>query len=217
MANARTAATIPATAPMSQKRIVTFSSGHPMSSKWLWSGDMRKMRLRRILKEPTCSITATVSATKTRPATGRSTTNPVTSATLARLAPNDSAPVSPMKNSAGWTLNQRNARTAPTMAAQNTASHGNPRAIAMKAKDRNANTVVPPARPSMPSVRFTPFDVPMIAIAASTTNATAPISHSPSSGMKMPVTPKWRWMYTAPAMPTMLCHTILCRPRMPKP
>src|SRR5204863_4578685 len=35
VAYARIAATIPATAPMSQKRIVTFSSAQPISSKWL--------------------------------------------------------------------------------------------------------------------------------------------------------------------------------------
>ena len=33
VANARIAATIPASAPISQNRIVTFCSGHPMSSK----------------------------------------------------------------------------------------------------------------------------------------------------------------------------------------
>src|SRR5206468_12328486 len=53
VANARIAATIPASAPMSQKRMVTFTSGHPMSSKWLCSGDMRKMRFPRSLKLPT--------------------------------------------------------------------------------------------------------------------------------------------------------------------
>src|SRR5438046_8507524 len=68
VANARIAATIPASAPMSQKRMVVFSSGQPMSSKWLCSGDMRKMRLPRSLKEPTCSITETVSTTNMRPA-----------------------------------------------------------------------------------------------------------------------------------------------------
>src|SRR5207245_3024165 len=50
VANARIAATIPASAPMSQKRMVTFTSGH---SNWLCSGAMRKMRLPRSLKLPT--------------------------------------------------------------------------------------------------------------------------------------------------------------------
>src|SRR3982074_491734 len=40
VAYARTAAAIPATAPISQKRIVTFSSAQPISSKWLCRGDM---------------------------------------------------------------------------------------------------------------------------------------------------------------------------------
>ena len=53
VANARIAATIPASAAMSQKRIVTFSSGQPISSKWLWSGDIRKIRLPRSLNDPT--------------------------------------------------------------------------------------------------------------------------------------------------------------------
>ena len=109
---------------MSQKRMVTFSSGQPMSSKWLWMGDMRKMRLPRSLKDPTWRMTETVSATKMTPATGRSTTNPVVRAQAASVAPIASAPVSPMMNSAGWTLNQRNARSAPTIAAQNTTSQG---------------------------------------------------------------------------------------------
>ena len=71
---------------------------------------------------------------------------------------------------------------AATSATQKTVSHGNPRADAMKANDRNANTRVPPARPSRPSVRLTPFDVPTIAKAARMMNAVAPISHSPTSG-----------------------------------
>src|SRR6266511_2725037 len=122
------------------------------------------MRLRRSLKLPTWRITESVTATKMIPATGSRRTKPVTRATLASAAPRDSAPASPMITSAGCALNQRKARTAPTIAAQKTASHGKPRAIAMNANERNANTAVPPARPSSPSVRLTPFDVPMIAI-----------------------------------------------------
>ena len=50
VAKARIAATIPASAPISQKRMVTFTSGH---SNWLCSGAMRKIRLPRSLKLPT--------------------------------------------------------------------------------------------------------------------------------------------------------------------
>ena len=50
VASARIAATIPASAPMSQKRIVTLTSGH---SNWLCNGAMRKIRLPRSLKLPT--------------------------------------------------------------------------------------------------------------------------------------------------------------------
>src|SRR5207253_7116371 len=71
VASARIAATIPASAPMSQKRIVTFTSGN---SNWLCSGAMRKIRLPRSLKLPTWRITERVSATKITPATGRSST-----------------------------------------------------------------------------------------------------------------------------------------------
>src|SRR5438309_3591552 len=119
VANARMAATTPASAPISQKRMVTFTSGH---SNWLCSGAIRKIRLPRSLKLPTCRITESVSATKMTPATGRRRTNPVVRAQHASVAPMASAPVSPMMTSAGWTLNQRKARSAPTIAAQNTTS-----------------------------------------------------------------------------------------------
>src|SRR5207247_2193060 len=119
VANARIAATIPASAPMSQKRIVTFTSGH---SNWLCSGAMRKMRLPRSLKLPTWRINESVSATKMTPATGRRPTKPVVRAQHASVAPIASAPVSPMMTSAGCPLNQRNARRRPTIAAQNTTS-----------------------------------------------------------------------------------------------
>src|SRR5207244_8082224 len=90
VANARIAATIPASAPMSQKRIVTFTSGH---SNWLCSGAMRKIRLPRSLKLPTWRITERVSATKITPATGRSSTKPVVRAQHASVAPIARAPV----------------------------------------------------------------------------------------------------------------------------
>src|SRR6266850_636109 len=182
VAYARIAAAMPAIAPMSQKRMVTFSSAQPMSSKWLCSGDMRKMRLPRSLKLPTWTTTETVSATKITPRTGNNRANPVVSAIVASVAPSASAPVSPMITSAGCTLNQRNARIAPTIAAQNTTSHGNSRAAAMNATDRKANTAVPPASPSIPSVRFTPFDIATMVNSASATNSAPPISSSPTSG-----------------------------------
>ena len=64
-------------------RIVTFCSGQPSSSKWMWNGAIRKIRFPRSLKLPTCRITDTVSAMKITPATGSSRMNPVVSATVA--------------------------------------------------------------------------------------------------------------------------------------
>ena len=64
----------------------------------------------------------------------------------------------------------------------------------MNVNERNAKTLVPPASPSMPSVRLTPFDVATIATSAIKPKATAPMTHSPTSGTKMPFTAKCFWM-----------------------
>ena len=55
-----------------QKRMVIFSSAQPMSSKWCWSGAMRKIRRPRSLNEPTWRTTDRVTARKTTPMTASS-------------------------------------------------------------------------------------------------------------------------------------------------
>src|ERR1035441_3852782 len=101
--SAKTIATI-------QNRMMTFDSGHPASSKWWWSGAIRKMRLPRSLKEPTCRITEAVSATNT-PRTRTSRISCLMStATVPSPAPSASEPVSPMKTSAGCALDRKSTR-----------------------------------------------------------------------------------------------------------
>ena len=90
------------------------------------------------------------------------------SAVTASVAPSASAPESPMKIWAGWTLNQRKPSSAPMMSAHRSARFGwfgsLSRAMSMYAT--KAMTTVPPARPSRPSVMLTPFAAAMIANAA---------------------------------------------------
>ncbi len=70
----------------------------------------------------TCSITESVSATNTPPMMKSTISWRAMTATVPSAAPRASAPTSPMKTSAGYALNQRKPRPAPTIAPQNTAS-----------------------------------------------------------------------------------------------
>ena len=69
-------------------------------------------------------ITDIVSITKMIPISGRTRIWPVMSAVTASVAPSDSAPESPMKICAGWTLNHRNPSSAPMIRAQSRARFG---------------------------------------------------------------------------------------------
>ena len=55
-----------------QKRMITVVSGQPTSSKWWWTGAMRKIRLPVSLKLPTWMITDIVSNTNSPPMIGSS-------------------------------------------------------------------------------------------------------------------------------------------------
>ena len=96
-------------------------------SKWWWMGAMRKSRLpvpvrRRVaLNQVTCSITETVSTTKTPPSTMSSSSVRVRIARPASAAPRASEPVSPMKICAGAAFHHRKPKQAPVMAAAITA------------------------------------------------------------------------------------------------
>ena len=145
-------------APTIQKRSVIFSSGQPTSSKWWWSGAIRNSRRPCHLNHRIWAMSWTVSRTNTRPMTGSSMTWPVMSAMTASVAPSARAPESPMKTSAGWTLNQRKPSRAPMMSAHRMARLGWAKGVlraAMAMKPMKAKTSVPPARPSRPSVMLT--------------------------------------------------------------
>ena len=81
---------------------------------------MRNNRRPRVsLKNITCSITDSASATNTKPMNSNSSTWPSIIATMASVAPSASDPESPMKTSAGWALNHKNASRAPATVKQN--------------------------------------------------------------------------------------------------
>ena len=101
-----------------------------------------------------------VSITKMMPISGRTRIWPVISAVTASVAPSDSAPESPMKIWAGWTLNHRKPSSAPMISTHSSARLGwasgaLSRAISMYAT--KAMATVPPDSPSSPSVMFTPL------------------------------------------------------------
>ena len=77
-----------------------------------------------------------------------------------------------MKIWAGWTLNQRKPSSAPMISAHRNARFGCGVGTLSSATSRNATKAkmsVPPARPSSPSVMFTPLLAAMIAKAAKIT------------------------------------------------
>src|SRR4030095_8273005 len=110
-----------------QNRITTFDSSQPDSSKWWWSGAMRKIRTPRVLKEPTWRMTDIASRTNSPPTTTSSISCLLRTASVPRALPSAIEPTSPMKTSAGWQLNQRKPMLAPTIAAEKTASSPEPR------------------------------------------------------------------------------------------
>ena len=65
-----------------------------------------------------------ITAKNTMPTIASSGSWPFTVATTASVAPRASAPESPMKICAGWTLNQRKPISAPMIRAQKTARSG---------------------------------------------------------------------------------------------
>ena len=65
-----------------------------------------------------------ITAKKTMPTIASSGSWPFTVATTASVAPRASAPESPMKICAGWTLNHRKPISAPMTSAQKTARFG---------------------------------------------------------------------------------------------
>ena len=67
----------------------------------------------RSFLEIICAITERVSITNMNPIKGNTSTLSVRKAITAMVAPRVSEPVSPIKNLAGGTLNQRNAEVAP--------------------------------------------------------------------------------------------------------
>ena len=74
--------------------------------------------------------------------------------------PSASEPVSPINTLAGYTLNSRNPRSAPTTA-QVIGSIPLLVPIATTVKNVATSTVTLDARPSRPSVKFTPLTVPI--------------------------------------------------------
>jgi hypothetical protein len=71
-------------------------------------------------------------------------------------------PVSPIKNLAGWILNQRKARTPPITIASKEAKSNLPIRKAIATYGIKAIKEIPPAKPSKPSVSFRAKAVPMM-------------------------------------------------------
>src|SRR3989338_4141312 len=71
------------------------------------------------------------------------------------VVPKLMAPVSPIKNLAGYTLNHKKVKSPPDMAAQNIASSMRPIANASAVYAPKQNKRMPPANPSRPSDSFT--------------------------------------------------------------
>ena len=74
-----------------------------------------------------------------------------------------------MNTCAGWTLNHRKPSRAPMISAHRNAMFGwaiGTLSSAMIMNDTKAKASVPPARPSSPSVMFTPLDAATMANAA---------------------------------------------------
>src|SRR3989344_5525469 len=107
-------------------------------------------------------MTESDSSTNTEPMTGSSRAVSVSMATMPKVTPKAMAPVSPMKNRAGLTLNQRKAAKAPAIAPQKAAKSVCPLAKAMAAKALKLAKRTPPAKPSRPSVSLTENDVATI-------------------------------------------------------
>src|SRR5688572_1777460 len=84
-----------------QNRTTTCVSFQPVSSKWWCRGDMRKMRLPRVLKDTTCRITERASTTNSPPMATSSSSCLIRMATVPRAPPRLRLPTSPMKMRAG--------------------------------------------------------------------------------------------------------------------
>ena len=69
----------------------------------------------------TCIITEADSTMGTKARNGKTSAALVKRAMTARVTPKGMAPVSPIKNLAGWMLNHKKESNAPTMTAQKTA------------------------------------------------------------------------------------------------
>ncbi len=104
------------------------------------------------------------------------------SETTANVAPIASEPESPMNTCAGWTLNHRKPSRAPMISAHRMARLVCPPSRAMIMYATKAKMSVPPARPSRPSVKFTPLLVATIVNAAKRTQMTGSIGTSPMNG-----------------------------------
>ncbi len=150
-----------------------FVSDHAFISKWWWIGTIRNTRLPVRLKLAIWMIHVTASITNTPPMKTSSTSVSVRIASVAIAPPSAIEPVSPMNISAGNALNQRNPITPPISAAATIAMsrYSSLRAATVSAEriqsiDAIARSViseiahVPAARPSIPSVRLTAFEVP---------------------------------------------------------
>lgn len=109
-----------------------------------------------------CAITERVSITKINPIKGSTSTVSVRNAITPMVAPRARDPVSPMKNSAGGTLNHRKAAVAPKITPHRVANMNNPCRYAIMPSEKNARQINPPASPSSPSVMFTALADPTI-------------------------------------------------------
>src|SRR5581483_2024497 len=163
-----------------QKRTMIFVPDQAFISKWWCIGAIRKTRLPKRLKLNTWIITDSASIRKMPPIRSSRNSTFSTIAKAASAPPMAIAPVSPMNTSAGQALYQRKPMIAPISAAPRMARSryfwsrwpGAPDRIhamtAMAVKVKTAMIPVPAARPSTPSVRFTPLAAPAMMKKSST-------------------------------------------------
>ena len=156
---------------------------------------MRNTRRPVVLKQATCTITDSASATNTPPTMRTSSSSLARMPISASAAPRACDPTSPMNTPAGCALNQRKPSAAPATAAHRMPIVPAPACPARIARATAAIAVLPAARPSRPSVRFTALTMPTISAAQNTGYAQPRSTDRRVPGIARPVS-AWRTQAT---------------------
>lgn len=135
-------------------------SFQPDNSKWWCIGVILKILFPVFLKYLTCIITDNVSITGTKAIISNNNGIFKYNAIPATAPPNINEPVSPINIFAGFKLNNKNPKHVPIVILPNTTISFILNIIPITVRQVNISAVTLVASPSIPSVRFTAFDVP---------------------------------------------------------